>query len=53
MRLKAGQVLAVQAGSAVQSAGCCVCAPFIKPCSVMRKPAFTNLKQCDAALFYG
>lgn len=53
MRLKAGQVLAVQAGSAVRSAGCCICAPFIKPCSVPRKAASTNLKQCDAALFYG
>lgn len=42
MRLKAVQVLAAHGGSAVQSAGCCISAPFIWIYSTARKPAFTN-----------
>lgn len=52
MRLKAVQMLAACGGSAVQSAGCCISALFIWIYSTVRKPAFTNWKQCDTALFY-
>lgn len=52
MRLKTVQMLAACGGSAVQSAGCCISALFVWIYGTVRKPAFTNWKQCDTALFY-
>lgn len=42
MRLKAVQILAVQAGSAVQPAECYISAPFVRIYGAPRKPAFTD-----------